>query len=197
MTVSANYIAFSGTRLLAKGKLSELAPQLKRVVDQESDEAVLLFDCDTGRQFDLDLSGTVEQVAARYRAKTGQDSGVKQATGNRRGRPRLGVVGREVTLLPRHWEWLDNQRSGASAQLRLLVDQARKASTGEDEIRLAQDSANRFMFALAGNENGFEEAVRALYARDKTGFERETAKWPKDIRDCARQFAEMALREQA
>jgi hypothetical protein len=102
-------------------------------------------------------------------------------------------VGREVTLLPRHWEWLDQQRGGVSAALRRLIDENRKERAAEDAIREAQDSANRFMMAIAGDFPGFEEAVRALYARDGAKFREETQRWPADIRRCASDYAEAAL----
>ena len=105
----------------------------------------------------------------------------------------MGVGGREVTLLPRHWEWLDAQRGGASAALRRLIETARRENAGEDRIKSAQDAAQRFMYAMAGNLSGFEEAIRALYARESTRFEQETAGWPIDIRNCAREYAKPAL----
>ncbi len=106
------------------------------------------------------------------------------------GRPRLGVVGREVTLLPRHWAWLEAQRGNASATLRQLVDQARREGEEADSVRRAQDAAHRFCNAMAGDRPGFEEAMRALFARDGGRFNAETYPWPCDIRDHARWLAE-------
>jgi hypothetical protein len=77
--------------------------------------------------------------------------------------------------------------------LRRLVDQARKEMSGQELVRQSQDAAQRFMTALAGNLPGYEEAVRALYARNKAQFEKETANWPVDVRRCARDFAQHAL----
>jgi uncharacterized protein len=113
------------------------------------------------------------------------------ATGGR-GRPRLGVVAREVTLLPRHWEWLAAQRGGASVTLRRLVDQARQGDTGATR-RSAQESAHRFMTAMAGDAAGFEEALRALYAGDAARFDEFTTSWPADVRQHARALAVPAL----
>ena len=101
------------------------------------------------------------------------------------GRPKLGVVPREVTLLPRHWEWLGAQPGGASVALRKLVEQARRSSGGEDRIRLARESAYRFLTAIAGNLGGFEEALRALFAGERARFEAETVAWPGGVRDYA------------
>ena len=106
-----------------------------------------------------------------------------------RGRSRLGVVGREVTLLPRHWQWRDQKRGGASAGLRRLIDENRKEQAAEDAIREVQDSANRFMMAIADNLPGFEEAVRALYARDGAKFRKEIQRWPTDICRCKSGYA--------
>ena len=101
------------------------------------------------------------------------------------GRPKLGVVAREVTLLPRHWEWLAAQPGSASVTLRKLVEAARKASTDADLMREARDATYRFTLVMAGNEVGFEEATRALYAGDRERFEYHLASWPADVRDHA------------
>jgi hypothetical protein len=109
------------------------------------------------------------------------------------GRPRLGVVAREVTLLPRHWEWLGEQPGGASAALRRIVDEARRGSHDKDRVRKAQEAAYRFLSAMAGDLPGFEEANRALFAGDAARFEREVAGWPSDVRDHATTLARAAF----
>ena len=106
-----------------------------------------------------------------------------------RGRPRLGVIAKEVTLLPRHWDWLNVQPGGASVALRKLVDEARKTSGDRDRVRAAQEAAYRFMSAIAGNLPGFEEATRALFAYDRRGFTHLVANWPEDVRDYAVRLA--------
>jgi hypothetical protein len=145
-------------------------------------DGVLVFDDATGRVIDVDWRGEAADVVARLTPVV--DKGP--------GRPKLGVVAREITLLPRHWEWLAEQPGGASVTLRKLVEAARK---GDDKAatRTAQATANRFMSAMAGNLSGFEEAGRALFAGDKTGFERETQGWPEGIRDYARRLAAPAF----
>lgn len=188
------YYAFDYQQLIASGSESELAEKINSYIKQKPESNILYFDRSTGRQTELDLQAHVAGLEVDLKlpvagTETPQVSSGKKA----RGRPKLGVVGREVTLLPRHWQWLDKQRSGASAALRRLIDEERKNSAAQDEIRESQDSANRFMSAIAGDLRGFEEAVRALYAGDKARFEAETAAWPVDIRQCARQFAESAL----
>jgi hypothetical protein len=104
------------------------------------------------------------------------------------------VVGREVTLLPRHWAWLDEQRGGASAALRRLVDSARRDLSSADLIRNSQDRTNRFLSAIAGNLPGFEEATRALFKSDESRFKAQIRNWPRDVRRYALEFAKDALR---
>lgn len=168
-------IAFRGPRRLARGPLPEVALRVKRLVDQGGRQPIVVFDAETSQRIDLDLRGSDQTVLERL---TPPRPGP--------GRPRLGVVAREVTLLPRHWDWLQEQPGGASVTLRRLVDQARKSSGDADRIRRARESAYRFMVAMAGDRPGFEEAVRALFAGDRTRFSRYTARWPADIRAHAR-----------
>ena len=187
--------AFEGDRRIASGSLSEVACAVKGVVDGCEWEVVLIFDDDTSRLIELDLRGTLEEVLARLGGPRGDDGSARESTteeGSPRrgpGRPRLGVVGREVTLLPRHWAWLEAQRGNASATLRRLVDQARRESEGADAVRRAQDAAFRFCTAMAGDRLGFEEAMRALFARDGDRFDAETDPWPADVREHARHVA--------
>jgi hypothetical protein len=99
------------------------------------------------------------------------------------------VVAREVTLLPRHWDWLTSQAGGASVALRRLVDEARRTSGDRDRVRAAQEAAYHFMSAMAGNLPGFEEAARALFAYDRRRFADLIAEWPPDVRDHAVKLA--------
>lgn len=174
---------FVGTRMAVSGDRSAVAGRLRELATQAPEGQLLVFDDVTGRQVDLDLREG--GVAAEG------ESGQPEHRGP--GRPRLGVVGREVTLLPRHWEWLNAQPGGASVALRKLVDQARKDSAGSDRIRQSQEAAFRFMTAMAGNESGFEDACRALYARDGQSFESRVANWPEDVSVYARRLAEGAF----
>ncbi|MBI4891229.1 MAG: DUF2239 family protein [Acidobacteria bacterium] len=159
MLTHCTHIAFQGTRRLALGSLEEVALAVQGSLD--TGESVLAFEAWTGRQVDLDLRGTREEVRARY-AEREQE--------RRPGRPKLGVVPREVTLLPRHWEWLSSQPGGASVALRKLVEEARRANEEKDRVRLAREAAHRFMTVMAGNEPGFEEAMRALFSGDRERF---------------------------
>lgn len=162
---------------------------LKAATAAGAEGPLLAFDDATGAVIDLDLRGSRAEFAARLAVVTGQTPPAPQG----RGRPNLGVVAREVTLLPRHWEWLAEQASGASATLRRLVDEARRADGPKQGIRASQGAASRFMSAMAGNLPGYEEASRALFAKDRARFERHIAAWPDDVRAYAAKLAEAAL----
>jgi len=167
-----------GRRRIGAGERSEVAVLIRDLPQG----GVLVFDDATGQQVDLDTRGTAEEIRARYAERE-----VAEPRG--RGRPRLGVVAKEVTLLPRHWDWLSSQPGGASVALRKLVDKARRTSGDADRIRAAQEAAYRFMSAVAGNLPGFEEALRALFAYDRRHFSNLVAKWPEDVRDYAIKLA--------
>ncbi|HVJ55741.1 MAG TPA: DUF2239 family protein [Aliidongia sp.] len=169
--------AFAGHRLLAAGPVGIVALAVRRATEDGERAPLLVFDDATGHVVDLDLRGSDADIQVRYsRAKT-----VEPPRG--RGRPKLGVVAREVTLLPRHWDWLAAQPGGASVTLRRLVDAARRSDGEIQQARLARERAYRLMSALAGDLPGFEEASRALFAQDRAGFDRQIAHWPDDVRD--------------
>ena len=155
---------------------------------------MLIFNDRTGHQVDLNLSGTDEEVVARH-APPPQLSPIPQSrttppeAPRGRGRPKLGVVPREVTLLPRHWDWLAAQPGGASVALRKLVEQARRDNEVRDRKRERQEAAYLFMCSLAGNLPGFEEATRALYADDRKRYAEQVASWPEDVRNYASRLA--------
>lgn len=172
--------AFLGEKLIAQGLTEDVEGQIKNLIDRQN---ILVFDQLNGSQIHLDFSQLRPDSEAQV------EPAKEESSKSKRGRPKLGVVGREITLLPRHWKWLDSQRGGASATLRRLVDQQRSASAGHDRVREAQDSTNRFIYALAGNLNNFEEAVRALYGKNETTFVESIGDWPNDIRKCAMQYA--------
>src|SRR5262249_36863853 len=130
------YTAFVGTKLLASGTLDEVLAMLKDRFDHDAGTLFLTFEDQTGRQIDFDLRGTLTDVRARYRQAPAHVGP---------GRPKLGVVAREVSLLPRHWEWLEQQPHGASGALRRLVDGARKRNPDEQQARSAIEAADRFL----------------------------------------------------
>ncbi len=185
-------IAFEGDRSIATGDLRDVARAAKQTLDRRQDASVLVFDGMTGGPIDLDFRGTVDDVLLRLpdmvdAPGTAEDAAVPAPRGP--GRPKLGVVAREVTLLPRHWEWLAQQSGGASVALRRLVDEARRANKDKDRIRHAQEVAYRFIAAMAENKPHYEEVARALFAGDAERFEAWTASWPADVRDHARRLA--------
>ena len=174
--------AFVGSRRLAAGSLAEVALAVSQALQADPLAAVLVFDDQTARPVELDTRGDEAEVRARYAPEPEAQRG--------RGRPKLGVVAREVTLLPRHWDWLSRQPGGASVALRKLVDGARSDVRGQ--AREAQETAYRFMSAMGGDLPGFEEATRALFASDQPGLEAQLAAWPVDLRDHVMRLAQGA-----
>jgi hypothetical protein len=193
--------AFRGTTRIASGALTEVALQAKAVIDADETAPILIFDDATAEPIDLDFRGRPDDVLMRLRpAPEALADTSAQGTGEARrgpGRPKLGVVAREVTLLPRHWDWLSRQPGGASVALRKLVEEARRGNGGKDRIRQSQEAAYRFMAAMAGNEAGFEEAVRALFAGKEELFRQLVEAWPPDVRDHARGLAGPAFEDHA
>lgn len=173
------FTAFVRHRRIAAGTLREVVPAVKSAADADATH-LLIFDDATGRSVELDLRGSLPDVLERLN----QTPQAEPAKPTGRGRPKLGVTAREVTLLPRHWEWLAAQPGGASAALRRLVEDARRNSPAT--LRQAQDAVHRVMFALAGDLPGFEEANRAFYAKDYARFDGLTAAWPRDVGDYVR-----------
>lgn len=178
--------AFADTTRIASGPPRDVALALKSLLDRGDARTILVFNDANGRIVEFDLRGSAEEITSRLEP-------VVDTTPRSPGRPKLGVVGKEVTLLPRHWEWLGEQRGGASVTLRKLVETARRDSEPADSVRHAQEVAFRFMNALAGDLPGFEEATRALFAGDSEGFDANSADWAPDVRDYARQLAADAL----
>ncbi len=189
--------AFEGARQIAQGPFAAVVAAAKAAFDASRTSTVLVFDDSTGELIDLDYSGSPAEVLRVTLARDGRKAAaateaavIQPARGP--GRPRLGVVAREVTLLPRHWQWLNLQPGGASVALRRLVEQARRAGDGHRQRR-AQEVAYRFMSALGGDLPGFEEAIRALFAGAEDRFDRETSAWPEDVRRYARRLAAPAF----
>ncbi|KAE8760811.1 DUF2239 family protein [Paraburkholderia madseniana] len=191
--------AFEGHRRIASGSLSEVALAIREVLARGEQAPVLVFDDVTSRPVEFDLRGTPEEILARLASGAPGEQPAPTAdagendTPRSRGRPKLGVVAREVTLLPRHWDWLNGQSGGASVALRKLVDAARLAGEDKDRKRAAQEAVYRFMTAIAGNLPDYEDATRALYADDRTRFDGIVAAWPEDVRDHTLRLAQGAL----
>ena len=158
---------FLKDELVAQGGPDEVVPAMRALQPLARSSDLLAFD-ESGRQVDLDLR---EEAAPPQRS---------------RGRPSLGVEAKEVTLLPRHWQWLASQRKGASATLRGLVEEAmRKGRSARD----CQDAAYRFLSVMAGNLPHFEDAVRELYKGNGMGYDHFTHGWPAAVREHGRALA--------
>jgi hypothetical protein len=183
--------AFKGGRCIAAGELADVALKAKTAVDKG--EQVLIFNDITSESIEVDFRGSAEEVLQRLaQMETKQATAVSEAPRGP-GRPKLGVVAREITLLPRHWDWLSAQPGGASVALRKLVEEARRANEGKDRVRQSQEAAYRFMSTMAGDRPGFEEATRALFAGHRDRFDQLIEPWPKDVRYHARKLAADAL----
>ncbi len=182
MSEPAPHTAFHDTDRIAGGPLAAVALAVKAALTADPAAAILVFDDATGKVVDLDLRGDAAEIAARYAPRSGEATVAADDLPRGRGRPKLGVVAREVTLLPRHWDWLALQPGGASQALRRLVDDARKSDGGRSQARAAQERAYAFIAAMAGNREGFEEASRALFAGDDARFAEHSRSWPADIR---------------
>ena len=182
----ASWTAFEGTRRIASGALADVVLAAKAAIDAGSDEAVMVLDDRTAQRVEIDFRGNADDILARLPQPARE---VDPNAPRGRGRPRLGVVAREVTLLPRHWDWLNWQPGGASVALRKLVEEARHTHRVRDRIRLSQEAAYRFMSIMAGDRPGFEEATRALFAGNHVRFDALTGGWPVDIRDHAQKLA--------
>jgi len=189
--------AFEGSQRIATGALNDVAPVAKRAVDKwaasNAPMAVLIFNDATSEVIELDWRGAPDEFAARLATQAvaleapaidqpAEETSSSSASSPRGpGRPRLGVVAREVTLLPRHWEWLGTQSGGASVALRKLVEDASRASGVQDRVRQCRAVGYKFMSTMAGHEPGFEEASRALFAGDQAGLDARIADWPVDV----------------
>lgn len=201
---AAYCIAFEGRRRIAAGALLQIVPAIKQVSDAGSFLPLLIFDASSSQIVEVDLRGSMQDVLRRLQPASAAPGPAASAalaesaesvvdTTRGRGRPKLGVIGREVTLLPRHWDWLNSQPGGASVALRKLVEQARRANEGRDRIRAAQESAYRFMAVMASAEAGLEEAARALFAADAARFAALIQPWPADVRQHLSQLATAAF----
>ncbi len=181
--------AFSEHQKIASGDAAAVALQVKKFLSKNRGSRLLVFEDLTGHQIEFDLRGTEKEILTRLQESSQEESGDKAGP----GRPKLGVVSREISLLPAHWDWLSLQPGGASAALRKLVHEAKKQNSVQDQVRQSQNASHKFMTAIAGNLPQYEEALRALYAQNKTVFESLIGSWPKDIREYLKKTAKPAL----
>lgn len=180
METASTYTAFEGHSLLIRGALTDVIIKIKKKLGKAENSAILIFSDATGRVMDFNFHGTEKEVLKRLDVFVADDE-PRDSPGP--GRPKLGVISREVSLLPRHWEWLASQSGGASATLRKLVEEAKKKSLSGNSARQSQERSHKFMSAVAGDLKGYEEALRALYKRDEKAFLAEIAGWPRDVRN--------------
>jgi hypothetical protein len=188
-SISSNCVAFHGHEQIASGTLASVALAVKQALDAGTSGPVLIFDDQSSHPIEVDFRGTPDEVLARLPVAAPEPAG---PASRGPGRPKLGVVAREVTLLPRHWDWLSRQPGGASAVLRKLVDEARRAGGGRERVRLAGESVDRFMLAMAGDLPGYEEASRAFWRKEHGVFIQWTDAWPADVREHVRRLAATA-----
>lgn len=189
--------AFMGVKAVASGSLQHVIATVKEALSESELARVLIFDNSTGKPRDVDYHGTADEVLTRLAEPSGDSAAteVNPQTARKAGRPKLGVISGEVTLLPRQWEWLKAQPGGASITLRKLVDEARRAGEQQSTIRKSQEAAYVFMTAMAGDFSHYEEALRALYAGDAERFDQCTQDWAPDIRNHVKKLAAGAFPE--
>jgi len=187
--------AFDGHRLLASGTLASVACAAKQALDAGSQGPVLIFDDRLGRTVEVDFRGTTDEMLARLEPSTADQTTTEQPTPRGPGRPKLGVVAREVTLLPRHWDWLNSQSGGASVTLRQLVEKARRHGSTSERARRAAEAADHFMRTMAGDLPDYEEASRAFWRGDRDAFAQLIDAWPKDVRQHLHYLATVAWDE--
>lgn len=194
-----NYTGFAGHRLLVSGELTEVALKAKAWLDRGDSAPILIFEDETGTPVDLDFRGSLYEFLDKLEKKRARRVEAEQAVEETRrsgpGRPKLGVVSREVSLLPRHWDWLNSQPGGASVTLRKLVEEAKRNSAGADRARRSQEAAYKFMSIMAGDFPGFEEASRAFFANDSERLEQLIQPWPEDVREHLRRLVAIARKD--
>jgi hypothetical protein len=190
MEPTDTYTAFEGNKQIFEGSFSDVILKIKKRLDKEVNSSILIFSNSTGKTIDFNFQGNERDVLRRLEVYV-TDVAPIDNTGP--GRPKLGVMSREVSLLPRHWEWLATQSGGASATLRNLVEEAKKKSASGNQIKLAQERTYKFMSVIAGDFEGYEEAIRALYKKDKKNFISLIQGWPNDIKNYAIEMAAPAF----
>lgn len=193
-----SFTSFDGWKRIAYGNLETNALAVKRAMESGSTGGILIFNDHTGCVLEVDIRGTDAETLARLPKEFPNDE-VKESESveadqssfhpRGRGRPKLGVIAREVTLLPRHWDWLSAQPGGASVALRKLVEEAKRRTATREDRRRIQERVYQFMSAMAGDMAGFEESTRALFAGDSNKFIQLTAEWPGDVREYALKLA--------
>lgn len=186
MESTDTYTAFEGNKQIFQGPLSDVVLKIKKRLGKEENSSILIFSNSSGKTIDFNFHGHERDVQRRLEVYVTEEAPTEN-TGP--GRPKLGVISREISLLPRHWEWLATQTGGTSATLRNLVEEAKKKSANGNQIKQAQERTYKFMSAIAGDFEGYEEALRALYKKDKKNFLAQIQSWPCDVKDHAIEMA--------
>lgn len=189
-----SFTSFNGCKRIAFGNLETNALAVKRAIESGSSCSILTFNDDTGCALVLDTRGTDAETLVRLNQESpsqevmeSESVEVDQSSFLQRGRGRkkLGVIAREITLLTRHRDWLLAQPGGVSVALRKLVEAAKKDTATSQVKRRSQERAYQFMSAMASYVTSLEESRRALFAGDFTKFLQLTAEWPSDVQDYA------------
>lgn len=190
------YTAFSGSARIAHGSLQEVAETVKQRIGKASHADALIFSDLTGKLMEIDFHGSPKDVLKRLEVFQADAAGPRDPDAPAGpGRPRLGVVSREVSLLPSQWEWLASQPGGASGTLRRLVDAAKRKTSDAPTVAQLQERVYRFLSAMAGDWPGYEDVLRALYRRDGTRFSSGLAAWPADVRRHAMRLAQPLFKD--
>lgn len=174
LPIADTLTAFAAFKQVATGPRHDVLTQLRAM--NLPDVSIRVFNDQSGECIDFDLrpNAPTDEVLT----PAAPDASATRSV----GRPKLGVVAREITLLPRHWDWLNRQPGGASVALRKLVDESRKANEGRDTARASREAAYRFMSNIASELVDFEEATRALFASNQQRFDALVQSWPDDVR---------------
>lgn len=173
------YTAFEDHKILSKGSLEDVVLKVKKRFEKSPASQIVIYSDATGKSMDFNFHGSEKEVLKRLEVYTTPESATAVSSGP--GRPKLGVISREVSLLPKHWEWLATQSGGASNTLRKLVEESMKKTSGVNTVKTAQERTYKFMSVEAGDLENYEEALRALYRKDKERFSSEIKTWPRDV----------------
>lgn len=185
-SLSPLWIVFEHHRRLARGEPVGVIAAVQQRLAEQPEALPLVLDAVTSERIELDWRAPAAQLLAQLPpapapAVDDPDEAPGGDAPRGPGRPRLGVTAREVTLLPRHWDWLSRQPGGASVALRKLVQSAMRDGGSAEAQRRATESAYRFMSIVCGDLPHYEEVSRALFAGDLARVDALAAPWPADV----------------
>lgn len=183
-SLSPLWIAFEHHRLLARSEPTGVITAVQRRLGEHPEALLLVLDAVTSERIELDWRTPAAQLLVQLPAAPAADESDEAAGSDAPrgpGRPKLGVTAREVTLLPRHWDWLARQPGGASVALRKLVQSAMREGGSAEKQRRATEATYRFMSIVGGDLPQYEEVSRALFAGDLARVDALAADWPADV----------------